>query len=512
MVSEHLEVERKYDVDGGYAPPAPGELAALPGVSAVDEPVEYLLTAGYFDTADLRLFRGRVTLRRRTGGPDAGWHLKLPADGGARRELHAPLGRSARKPPPSLLATVAGLLRGAPVGPVATLQTRRVVTALRNGEGQVLAELADDSVTATVLAPGADDALEVQTWREVEAELVDGDEPLLTAVGERLVAAGARPSPRASKLGRAIASRVPEEPRRGKRRKPRGGDVVLDAVRAEVAELQAADLALRTGGDDAVHRLRIACRRLRSLLVASRDVLEREATDPLRAELSWLRSELDAARDQEVALAHLRELVTAEPVELVLGPVAARLQQTALKAAEAGHARATKTLGGARYLRLLDDLHALLEQPPLADGAVDPPRRVLRAALRRAARRFERRLAHAAGAPAAAQEEAMHEVRTAGKRLRDVAELATGDLGKPTKRLARAAKTVQQVLGEMQDTVVTREHCRRLAVEAHAAGENGFAYGRLHALEEFRAERARVAFEAMVPGLRPMLKAATKKR
>jgi CHAD domain-containing protein len=512
VVSEHLEVERKYDVDGGYAPPAPADLAAIPGVAAVDEPVEHLLSAGYFDTADLRLFRARVTLRRRTGGPDAGWHLKLPAEDGTRRELHAPLGRSVKKPPAPLLAPVAGLLRGAPVGPIATLQTRRVVTALRNGEGRVLAELADDTVTATVLAPEAGAALQVQTWREVEAELVDGDEQLLAAVGERLVAAGARPSPQASKLGRAITSRAADADRPGKRRKPTAGGVLLDAVRAQVTALQAADLALRTGGPEAVHRIRVACRRLRSLLVASRALLPREVTDSLRTELSWLRGELDTARDGEVALAHLRDAAAEEPDELVLGPVAARLQQTALTAAEAGRARAVGTLSDARYLRLLDDLHALLDEPALSDAAGGRPGPVLRGAVRRAAERLERRLERAARVPAADRDEALHEVRTAAKRLRDISEVATGELGRRGKDLVRGTKRLQRVLGERQDTVVTREHCRRLAVVAHAAGENAFAYGRLHAREEFRAERAWVAFQALVPSLRPTLRSATKKR
>ena len=37
-----------------------------------------MLTAAYLDTDDLRLARWRVSLRRREGGTDEGWHLKLP--------------------------------------------------------------------------------------------------------------------------------------------------------------------------------------------------------------------------------------------------------------------------------------------------------------------------------------------------------------------------------------------------------------------------------------------------
>ena len=134
MTSGHLEVETKYDVDDGFVVP---DLGGLPGVTTVDLPVEHLLEAVYFDTADLRLLRARVTLRRRTGGPDAGWHLKLPA-GTARRELHAPLGRAVKKPPAALLEPVTGVVRGETPRPLATLRTRRIVTVLRGPDGQLL--------------------------------------------------------------------------------------------------------------------------------------------------------------------------------------------------------------------------------------------------------------------------------------------------------------------------------------------------------------------------------------
>src|SRR4051794_5550404 len=188
----HVEVERKFDVPTDFVLP---DLTGVDGVAGVDGPQERRLEAVYHDTPDLRLARARVTLRRRTGGPDAGWHVKLPASAGARRELHSPLGRAGRTPPKAVQAPVAGIVRSAPVGPVATLQTRRLATLLRGDGGQVLAEVADDTVTGTALAATPDQPATVQVWREVEGGLGDGDEALLTAVGERLGAAGAPPPP-----------------------------------------------------------------------------------------------------------------------------------------------------------------------------------------------------------------------------------------------------------------------------------------------------------------------------
>jgi CHAD domain-containing protein len=281
-------------------------------------------------------------------------------------------------------------------------------------------------------------------------------------------------------------------------------------VRAQVAALQAADVLLRTGQPDGVHDIRVGCRRLRSILAAFRSVLDREATDPVREELAWLSGELSTARDDEVALAHLRDMVAAEPPELVLGPVAARLQQTHLRAVQEGQDRAVETLSDARYLRLLDALHALLTAPSFTDRAADGPRRVLRRAVRRSARRLDRQLGAADGAHDEARDEALHGVRKAAKRLRYTAEVAGDRLGRRGRKVVRVAKKSQQALGKRQDTVVTREHCRRLAIAAGAAGESTFAYGRLHALEEARAARAEADFAALEPTLRPLLRQVTR--
>ena len=70
----HLETEQKYDAEPGFAMP---DFAALPGYS-VAGPERYELSATYFDTENLDLISHRITLRRRTGGTDDAWHLKLP--------------------------------------------------------------------------------------------------------------------------------------------------------------------------------------------------------------------------------------------------------------------------------------------------------------------------------------------------------------------------------------------------------------------------------------------------
>src|SRR6266481_6215523 len=81
------ETEAKYEADLDSVLPA---LDDLPQVAAAARAPEQLLVAVYYDTADLRLLRAGITLRRRTGGLDAGWHLKLPVGDRTREEIRLP--------------------------------------------------------------------------------------------------------------------------------------------------------------------------------------------------------------------------------------------------------------------------------------------------------------------------------------------------------------------------------------------------------------------------------------
>ena len=201
-----LEIERKYAVGAGFELP---DLSAVPGVAAITGPDTYHLAAIYVDTPGQDLAAAKITLRRRSGGTDAGWHLKLPAGAGARREVHAPLGPGTEPVPERLAALVAEWTRGQPLRPIARLETTRTVRRLTGAAGQMLAEVADDEVTGSLPdqhssatdAPGGPIPWRtVTSWREVEIELGQGTPGLLDEAGRLLLGAGARPSPAASKL------------------------------------------------------------------------------------------------------------------------------------------------------------------------------------------------------------------------------------------------------------------------------------------------------------------------
>jgi len=197
-----IETERKYEAGPGFTLPDLTGLAAAAatGGARTDE-----LRAVYFDTAGLALAGAGITLRRRTGGPDAGWHLKLPAGTDRRREVHAPLGDGTEPVPASLAGRVADWTGGQPLRPVARLDTIRRVLPLAGPDGDVLAEIADDLVTGWLPGAGGQGWREESAWREIEVELKTGPASLLDGVGDRLRQAGAVPSAAASKLGRLLS-------------------------------------------------------------------------------------------------------------------------------------------------------------------------------------------------------------------------------------------------------------------------------------------------------------------
>ncbi len=198
MTTTVNETEIKYEAPPGTTVPRLGELPSVAGASG---PQEQLLEAEYYDTDDMRLIRHGVTLRRRRGGSDPGWHLKLPAGGKTRQEIRMPLGRSRQVP-----ARLAGLVRGYTRGEALAarwprISTRRQVLTLLDGGGASLAEIAADDVSAQTLG----EETVISQWAEVEVELTGGSPRLLQAADAQLRKDGLRPSPRSAKLERALS-------------------------------------------------------------------------------------------------------------------------------------------------------------------------------------------------------------------------------------------------------------------------------------------------------------------
>ncbi|WP_214415835.1 CYTH and CHAD domain-containing protein [Sphaerisporangium fuscum] len=480
-----IEIEDKFDVPPDFTIP---DLATVPGCAEAVELVSHRLVAVYFDTADLRLAARGITLRRRRGGEDAGWHLKLPKAKGVRNEITHPLTRSAKIVPRELAELVRAQTRGEPLVPVAELETVRKVTSLRDPEGRQLLEVADDNVKGTVFG----EERHVERWREVEAELTGGDPKLLRRVGKALRKAGATPAGSQSKLTRLLGDRIPGTPR-VEAEEGTAGRVVLDYLRSQVEALTAQDPQVRQAEEDAVHKMRVASRRLRSALKSFSGVVAE--TSALQDELKWIANVLGEVRDLEVIRERFAGLLDGLDAELISGPVRTRLGDDLAGREREAYGRARQAMSGERYYALLDRLDTLLVSPPLTPLAAKKADKVLRPVADKSWDRVVKAYDRAQAIEDTEQREiAMHDVRKAAKRARYTAEALESLLPELSSEVATRAKAVQEVLGLYQDGVVAQQILLEEAGRARDAGEDTFTYGVLIGIEHTTATRAHEDF------------------
>jgi CHAD domain-containing protein len=488
-----VEIETKYDVAADFVLPDLADVG--PGVTA-GEQVELQLEATYFDTAELRLANAGIALRRRTGGTDDGWHLKISRGPDERIEVQRPLGRDPANVPDALADLVLARARRSPLVPIATLRTHRVVLHLLGSGDVKLAEIADDRVTG-------ESGSAVSAWREVEVELVEGDRDLLAVAGARLQEAGAQPSGSSSKLARLLALEGGDDETPPAGPDSTAGEVALAYLSAQTEALLDVDPFTRVDAPDAVHKMRVAVRRLRSALATYRRLLDRSVTDPVRDELRWIGRALGPVRDSEVIRDHLREEVSEQPRPAVVGPVSRRIDRTLRAEHRDAHRQALTELRSDRYLALLDAVEEIAGGSALSGKRVDRPAR--KQVPREVRRTFDRMVEFVEQADAAASPEEtdrlLHEVRKAAKRVRYAAESADPVIGPGASGLAKQMEELQDVLGAHQDTVVVRQLLLRLGAEAHTSGDSAFTFGRMHALEEWRAARTREQYDDMIDAL-----------
>lgn len=503
-VSTEREIEAKWRVHPPFV--VPDLTGGETGVASVDEPRQLELRAIYWDTADLRLAREGVTLRHRSGeGDKDGWHLKLPvaeagvpdASTGVRDELHA--SGDDTDVPAELRGLVTAYVRTAVLGPVATLITQRTVRMLRDEAGEPLAELTDDLVS--VLSSGH----VAGRFREIEVEASgEGAATTLAAVGEQLRAHGAVSGEFVPKVVRALgpqATAEPDPPRpESVSLKSPAHEVLRSILRRYVRDLLAQDVSLRRSGDDAVHKMRVAARRLRSALHTFGPLFDPQWSGDLASELRWLADTMGQARDSEVQLERLLNDLAALPPDLILGDVRDRLSKALGADLAAGGLGALETLRSERYVvlleRLVDAAWEPLTTPEADERADDVIPHLVEAAWQQLVKRVKRLDSDEATT------EQWHKARITAKRLRYAAEALAPFFGSSAKDFAKRVEALQEVLGEHQDAVVAGDILRRLAV-APRAGAVGFTLGLLHARQDEAMRAARAAFPAAWAAARP---------
>lgn len=532
--TEQTEIERKYDVHESAAVP---DLTGVGGpdlaVATVQRDDAVELAATYWDTVDHTLLGARTTLRRREGGGDAGWHLKLPPSAGTagRREVHWPLGEPDETVPDALRRLVEARLRGRPVHPVLRLGTTRTVTRLLDGSGRALAEVADDVVRAS-----NPDSASLRTWREWEVELapgVDGaeGERLLDAVADRLESAGASVSSSKSKLARGLGAEAagavgpaagPSAAASSSGGGPGGGPssipgavpvpaappkkksaaaFVASAVAGLRDELLAVDPAVRDDEPGSVHRLRSTARRLRAVLTVWDGVLDPALAGAVVAGAAHVGHASRAARDAEVTRRRVATRASSAPTGFVAVQTAGRLEARLDERLHEATGDVRRVLDSHAWFDLLDAVDALLAAPATGPHAADPAAELsatrLRAERKRARKAVRAALAAADASGGVGADDVSSDwrhARQAVRRLRQALEVDRARSGSG-RGAARRAEAVQDALGEHRDALAAVRTVREVATLAHRLGEDTFGYGVLAALEVARARKARRRFE-----------------
>lgn len=273
-------------------------------------------------------------------------------------------------------------------------------------------------------------------------------------------------------------------------------ELVTAYLCTQIDELRTRESGARIDSPDAVHRMRVASRRLRSSLATFGPLFTGLQSQHLRDELLWLGVLLGAVRDVEVMRDHLHGTAAKLTVDADLAQALACLDHELAQRHAPAHEDLVHALDGPRYGALIAALTVFVTDPAWIAKAAK--RRTLPALVGRACARVDRAAAAAEGALDVVSPE-LHEVRKAAKRARYAAEVAAPSAGSPAHDLARRMEELQEVLGRYQDSVMARGLLRDLA--ARMPERQAYALGLLTGLEG-------ASDESVLSEYRPALAAA----
>jgi CHAD domain-containing protein len=423
------ETERKLSVEADF------HLPHLPGRSLPRR----VFTSIYYDTLDHCLARSSITLRRRVEKGSAAWQLKLPLNG-ARREIEVQ--ETSKTPPLQIVDALIVLLEGKHLVPIAQLHTSRSAIRIDQDRGHGAEVMLD---TVSVLRGGS----VIQQFREVEIESLDGQEEEVERLATALCEVGARHHDGRPKLFRAlsVAYDRPDAP---------SEEASLEEhVRYRLLEqlevVKRCDPLVRLCGEaEAVHQIRVAARRMRTVLLAIRKIARAHWVEPLISGLKWLTEVFARARDLDVQMRYLSheayELKAHDrrPLKPFLRHLLAEREKT--------QGTLMAEIKSARYLGFVCKLLQAAEAPAM----VESDQTVTDVAARQF-RKLRRTVKTLKPSPS---DRALHRVRIKTKRARYAAELARVCGGKAIDRFIKTAARFQDMLGRHQDAVLAERYVR----------------------------------------------------
>jgi CHAD domain-containing protein len=457
-----VETEKKLAVEADFR---------LPALSGHPLP-RRVFRSTYFDTLDHCLARSGITLRRRLEKGSPLWQLKLPLDE-ARREIE--LREASMTPPARFVDALIILVEGKELVPIAELQTTRTGVLVRDGNDTDV-EVVLDAVS--VLREGS----VIQRFKELEIESLNGDGAEINKLASALHGIGARGHDGRPKLFRALS--IPFH----SLDQPGGHALIADHIRygllQQLQSLKQCDPGIRLCGDEAdVHRIRIAARRMRTLLLAVRKIVSAQWLEPLLSGLKWLGEVFARLRDLDVQMEYFRrearELKTRDrrPLERFLRHLQSDREQA--------YRMVLDEMRSARYIGFVSKLRDAADRPVIEDPQytlTDAAARQFRK-LRKAVRRLNR-------SPSDAE---LHRIRIKTKRARYAAELAQRGDSKAIGRFIKRASRLQDLLGRHQDAVLAEQHVEGF-LKSQGKQEAAFTAGLLAARAKQRRDEVRAQF------------------
>jgi len=261
-------------------------------------------------------------------------------------------------------------------------------------------------------------------------------------------------------------------------------DLIADYLSEQCTVIIDSEAQLRAG-ENVVHAVRVAVRRMRSTIRVFADFFEPSEAAHLEEGLVWWAGLLGEVRDMDILAQRQAALLDELPGELILGPVASTIQvELAAQRKQAADAM-TEALDSERYHKLIGLIHRWRSDPPFTSAA-DAPADAIDPLIKKAKRKVNRRLTSAAAARLAGQpsEELFHRARKASKRHRYAVEAALPVWGSKADKIISQRKDLQNLLGNYQDSIVSAAFLRELGTRLGIrSGQNGFSYGVLYARE-----------------------------
>jgi CHAD domain-containing protein len=467
----------------------------------------------YLDTFEWTLLKKQYVLRLRKQAGRTFVTLKSVGriDGGIarREEIEARIDREIVDPSfipdPKVRKLVDGLIHPRKLLEQVRVSTERQPYELTLSGGARL-ELCFD--TTTFAAAGFNKPRQARGLMEMEAELLQGDPGVIEGLSQEMARSlRYRPS-KSSKLELAIAQLGIEIP--AKRPPPalsvklgdRSGEAVKKILTFQYQRLHTYLPGVHLDLDtEFVHQARVASRRMRSALGLFRGILPERTEEFFAKELKWLAGALGDLRDLDVFLLNLPRL---HPRMGAHSAKQRKILEHWIRAYRADRLKRLKqTLTSGRFRNLDTRFRGYLRARPApvnrrVHGRGAKPLRTLAPEI--IMEKWDAVLKHARRIEANPKLEDYHRLRIEMKNLRYACEFVQPAYDDALEQLIRKTVKIQDCLGELQDTVFTRNFVQLIMRKWRGRvvePESIFMLGEIHQLQDEIARQAMRRFQVL---------------